>query len=598
MDHPPTGVKISFTNGEIQITRSGKDILRGEISFPENLPGILDKSCVRVDDLEGSVVFHNSSPTILKLKLEDLWFGYGEMLNQKLALNEIMLPLGPYQTYDNGPSGQSSILAPVFFSSAGVLLEIPQLSQIGINQPPPEYPRYSWSFGQEKGPFDHRPFVADGTGDGEITCLVQPGEIRIRIFDTLPQAVNAYLSKLPHPGKIPPEKLFELPTWTTWARYKTEVNQKVVLQFAAEIQEHGYPYGVMEIDDRWQTHYGDLAFDPARFPDPSGMIEELHTRGFKVTCWVIPFLDPESQAGREGKQRGYVVRNRSDEPYLVPWWQGKGYLLDVSNPQALSWFKTRLEQLQLSTGLDGFKFDAGEVCFLPADAVTFLPMSGNDYTHRYIEYIGQNFNFTEVRSGWNNQNAPIFFRQWDKWSTWGTDNGLKSVLTGILALGMAGYPFVLPDMVGGNAYDQVPDGELMIRWAALNALLPAMQFSLAPWDYGEECDRLCRKFAELHCKFAEVILEAAQESATSGIPIIRPIWWNSPNDPLAIKRDDEFLLGENILVAPVLERGVRSRLVYLPAGEWVDYWSRDIYLGEQTLDVPVGLDQLPLFRKI
>jgi myogenesis-regulating glycosidase len=530
--------------------------------------------------------------------MQESWFGYGEMLNQRIKLNEIMLPLDRFLTYDNGPSGQSSILAPVFYSSSGVLMEIPTLDRIGINQPPTGYPRYTWSFGDEKGPFEHRPFDDDGSGDGEITAVVHPGEIRIQVSNSLSQTVKSYLTALPHPESFPPERLFELPTWTTWARYKTDVSQSVVLQFADEIQSHEYPYGVMEIDDRWQTRYGDIEFDPTRFPDPHRMIEELHTRGFKVTCWVIPFLDPESKAGMDGAQLDYLIKDQSGNSYQVPWWQGRGYLLDVSNPEALDWFKTRLIQLQNEIGLDGYKFDAGEACFLPADAVSREVMPGNEYTQRYIDFIGKNFSLTEVRSGWNNQNAPIFFRQWDKWSTWGADNGLKSVLTGILALGIVGYPFVLPDMVGGNSYDQVPDSELMIRWAELNALLPAMQFSLAPWDFGEECSRICKKYAQLHKTFASEFISLAREAASTGLPIIRPIWWNIPEDENALNCKDEFLLGEKYLVAPILKRGARARTVYLPAGDWEDFWTRERLQGERYSEVDAALDQLPVFCKI
>ena len=102
------------------------------------------------------------------------------------------------------------------------------------------------------------------------------------------------------PTQTPPAELFTKPTWTTWARYKTEVSQEVVMQFADEIIQNGYPYGVLEIDDRWQTHYGDIAFDPERFPNPKEMIAALHEKGFKVTAWVIPFFDPDAAAFAEG----------------------------------------------------------------------------------------------------------------------------------------------------------------------------------------------------------------------------------------------------------------------------------------------------------
>jgi alpha-glucosidase (family GH31 glycosyl hydrolase) len=453
--------------------------------------------------------------------------------------------------------------------------------------------------GADKGPFAHRPFV-DTKHEGDRLLTLRGAGLHLSIY-LENEAISAYqrlIELVGHPAQTPPAELFVKPTWTTWARYKTEVSHTVVLNFAEEIIRHGYPYNVMEIDDRWQVHYGDISFDPARFPDPKGMIEQLHAKGFKVTAWVIPFLDPESAAFAEGQAKGYLVRQPSGEPYLVGWWQGRGGLLDVTNPRALEWFKERLEKLRAETGLDGYKFDAGEAVFYPADALSAELIHPNEFTHRYIEFIGQNFSLTEVRSGWFNQTAPIFFRQWDKWSTWGVDNGLHSVLTGLLALGLTGYPFVLPDMVGGNAYDQQADAELMIRWTQLNALLPAVQFSLAPWDYGEECVEICRRYAELHVEFAPRLLELAAEAARTGSPIIRPLWWLAVRDEAALTCDDEFLVGNDLLVAPVVKPGALSRDILLPPGKWRDYWSGEIFTGETVLkDYPAPLDLLPLFER-
>lgn len=190
-------------------------------------------------------------------------------------------------------------------------------------------------------------------------------------------------------------------------------------------------------------------------------------------------------------------------------------------------------------------------------------------------------------------------RQWDKWSTWGLDNGLYSVLTGIVSLGLSGYPFILPDMIGGNAYGEQPDAELMIRWTQLNTLLPTMQFSLAPWDYSAESNALCRRYAQLHLEFAARILELAREAARTGAPIIRPVWWLAPNDERALTCDDQFLLGSDVLAAPVVQPGQRSRAIYLPPGQWRDHWTGALYDGETVLqNFPAPLETLPIFVKM
>ncbi|MCX6055924.1 MAG: glycoside hydrolase family 31 protein [Chloroflexi bacterium] len=560
----------------------------------------MKESALLIDPTAAGFDFTFSPSGSISFLLEGDWFGHGELLNQRLPLNRLMLFSSVMNTYDNGPAGQSSKLTPAWFSSKGILITADTPVSVGINQPPIEYPRYHWSMGRDRGPFKDRPFEDPGSiGDGSLTLSGEDLRLSVSVSENALEAYHHMIAKFGHAHEFPPEELFRNPTWTTWARYKTEINQEKVLGFADEIISNDYPYGVIEIDDRWQRSYGDIAFDPSRFPDPAGMIAELHQKGFKVTVWVIPFLDPVSNAFEIGSQRNFLVKDHDGKPYLVPWWQGRGGLLDVTNPQALEWFRDNLCALQKQTGLDGFKFDAGEACFVPEDGVCAAPISSNEYTHRYIEFIAKEFKLTEVRSGWLNQQAPIFFRQWDKWSSWGADNGLYSVLSGILALSLTGYPFILPDMVGGNAYDDQPDDELMIRWTQLNALLPAMQFSLPPWDFSRECNDICRRYAKLHLDFSDTLIDLARNSTRTGDPIIRPIWWGTPHDEQALSCDDQFLVGDQFLVAPVLKAGGRSRDIYLPQGRWRNLNNDQTLEGPKWLhDFPAPLDYLPLFEKV
>jgi myogenesis-regulating glycosidase len=528
------------------------------------------------------------------------WYGQGELCHQLWPLNRAMLPESELLTADNGGTGLLCVQTPAWLCSNGVAVLAQSPVRVGFNAPPASYPRHAWDLGPGQAPFNERPFAdPGGQGDGRLTLTGPDLAYDVLVAADLPAAYGALLARLGHPAARPPADLFARPTWTTWARYKTNVNQATVLHFAQEIIDQRYPFHVMEIDDRWQVDYGDLGFDPVRFPDPRGMVDRLHGLGFKVTAWVIPFLDPQSAAFAEGGPKGYLVRGPDGAPRLIQWWQGQGGLLDVTNPEACEWFLQRLHALQAATGLDGFKFDAGEAIFVPPDAVTCQPLaSRNDYTTRYVNFVARHFALTEVRSGWLNQTAPIFFRQWDKTTAWGPDNGLQSVIPGLLSLSLTGYPFVLPDMIGGNAYAERPEAELMIRWAQVNALLPAMQFSLAPWDYGEDCAALCRAAAELHAEFAPLLLRLADEATRTGLPIIRPVWWLAPQAAEALRCDDEFLVGEAVLAAPVVKAGQRARDIYLPPGQWRDHWSGKIYEGGTILTaVSAPLARLPLFHR-
>ncbi len=329
------------------------------------------------------------------------------------------------------------------------------------------------------------------------------------------------------------------------------------------------------------------------------MVAQLHAQGFLVTLWVMPFANPASEAYAEGAQHGFWVKDARGNPGIFRWWQGAGAALDVTNPAAVEWFVKRLRQLQDDYGVDGYKFDAGEPCFLPQDFQTHEPILPNEYTRLYVERVASHFELAEVRSAYQNQDVPIWVRLWDRFSSWGLDNGLQSMIPASLTFGLLGYPWVLPDMIGGNAYGEgFPDRELFVRWVQLNALLPSLQFSIAPWDYDDEVVELSRQAVRWHERVTPLLLELAQETLATGHPPIRPLLWLAPDDPETYAVGDQFALGNNMIVAPVVELGARARDLYLPPGNWRDVLRGDILEGGRWVrDYPAPLDHLPWFER-
>jgi alpha-glucosidase (family GH31 glycosyl hydrolase) len=173
--------------------------------------------------------------------------------------------------------------------------------------------------------------------------------------------------------------------------------------------------------------------------------------------------------------KGYWIKDRQGTvPALVKWWQGIGGILDVSNPEAVAWFTTRLNEMRLEYGIDSFKFDAGEMTYLPPDFTTHIPWSNPaSFATEYVSAVTTLGDMIEVRCGFRSQRCPVFVRMGDTDSVWGYTNGLRTLIPTTLTLGILGYPYVLPDMIGGNGYgaDQdhwldtaMPDRELNIRW--------------------------------------------------------------------------------------------------------------------------------------
>ncbi|XP_076472482.1 myogenesis-regulating glycosidase-like [Babylonia areolata] len=532
------------------------------------------------------------------------WYGGFTSLNQPWPLEKAELPSSVYVSSDSGfhTHGVGGVLERLFFSSKGVGIFVS-----------PDVPLFV-----SLNPLGDRRLCLSARYDGGYYTSPnhQPPTLNYTICHA-PDArtIFTYMSEqfLPRPQDTPDPRLFTLPIWSTWAAFKKNITQQKVLDFAANITKYELPAAQVEIDDDWTPHYGDLDFDAKKFPDPAGMVKQLKDMGHRVTLWTHPFMSLDSQAFQDAAENHYVVTTRgSQTPALVPWWNGKmAALVDVTNPAAVQWYLDRLQALRDTYGVSSFKFDAGEAMYVPQHAGTFTPMDNpGAYSKGWAE-LAYNADLDprhqEVRCAWNTQSLPVFLRLFDRMSTWEAESGgLETLIPSVLTLGLLGYPFVLPDMIGGNAYvdmsfmdGEYPDKELYVRWLEASALLPAMQFSIPPWAYDDEVVAITRRYVELHEKYAPTILTLAREAVVTGKPIIRPLWWVAPTDEEALTMASQFLLGDDLIVAPVLIRGARKRDIYIPEGVWKDVLRDQSVTGPVWLrGYDVQLNELPLFERI
>jgi|CZLA01.1.fsa_nt_gi alpha-glucosidase (family GH31 glycosyl hydrolase) len=399
---------------------------------------------------------------------------------------------------------------------------------------------------------------------------------------------------------VPPADYLRLPIYTTWVEFKTGVSQQKVVDFAREVRRNKLPAGVIEIDDKWEDGYGSLRFDSSKFPSPKLMNDELHRFGFRVTLWVHPFVNVSTASFDDPAMRKLLLKDLSGSPGLIHWWQGDAAVWDFTNPAAAAAFRRRLRQLQSTYGFDGFKFDGGDVNLVPIDMVPFQPVTSAEFPDFYDRETAAHFPWSEARVGIYSQPLGIVQRLIDKNSVWGAENGLAAVLPEALITSMRGFVYVMPDMVGGNQYDSDKiDGELLVRWAQASALMPLLQFSLGPWHFDEETTRLCREASELHVKFSPYIQKLAAAVPKTGEPILRPLWYNFPMERGAEAVMDEFMVGDALLVAPVVAQGQVHRDIYLPEGEWRDYKTDKIMEGGRWVrDYAAPRDTLPLFVNV
>ena len=436
------------------------------------------------------------------------------------------------------------------------------------------------------------------------TGIIQSG----KVGDNLKTAYKFVSEKyFPSNGHIPDPKMFTVPQYNTWIELMYDQREDKILKYAQNIIDKGYPPGVLMIDDTWQENYGTLEFSPNRFKDPKDMMKKLHGMGFKVMVWICPFISPDSENFRYLARNGMLLlrnqerktvnwnENTQSKAAIIPWWNGYSGLLDLTNPQAQKWFNDRLDYLVSEYGVDGFKLDAGDGQFYKDNLVSKNPATPNDHTMLFGK-VGLKYDLNEYRASFKMAGTHLVQRLRDKNHSWVE---LNELIPGIIAQGLMGYAYTCPDMIGGGQWTSFLDStkldqELVVRSAQVHALMPMMQFSVAPWRIlTKEQDEICKKMAILHQNFGEKIVELARQSSKSGEPIARSLQYNYPdNDYGNIK--DEFMLGSDILVAPVLIKGARSRNVIFPKGNWLgEDGSKVIGPSTQTINVP--LERLPYY---
>ncbi|MBQ8509870.1 MAG: glycoside hydrolase [Clostridia bacterium] len=437
--------------------------------------------------------------------------------------------------------------------------------------------------------------------DGVLTVESSLAEVKLyEGYENLRGAFRtAAKAHFPADGKLPPEEFFSKPQYNTWIELLYEQNQHDITEYCRHIVEHNMPKGVIMIDDMWCDYYGYWDFNRRKFPDPKGMMDLLHQWGFKVMVWICPFISPDSKEFRLLRDRGGLVRTQDGKVRMVEWWDGISAVLDLSNPVDQQWFREQCDFLTETYGVDGFKFDAGDAYFYRMDDKTFGNVTPNQQCELWAQ-VGLNYPYNEYRACCKNAGRPLVQRLQDKGHRW-TGTGVNQLLPHMLAQGILGYAFGCPDMVGGGQFaDFLPgavnfEQELFVRYCAAAALMPMIQFSAAPWRVlDDEHYAMILKLMEVRERFLPEILRLVREAAFTGEPAVRYMEYVFPGQGLE-RVTDQFMLGDDILVAPVLTKGARSRSVILPAGRWKRDVGGELLEGGRTVTVDAALDELPVF---
>lgn len=387
--------------------------------------------------------------------------------------------------------------------------------------------------------------------------------------------LNEYTDLVGKPG-MPP-----LWSFGTWMSRITYFSEKEGYDVAANIRKNKYPCDVIHFDTGWfdVDWQCDYKFSENRFDNPGQMLKDLQSQGFHVCLWQLPYFTPKNTYFKELIEKNMYVKNDNGElPY-------EDVVLDFSNPATVKWYQDKLAGL-LNMGVSAIKVDFGEAA--PLNGIYASGKTGwyehNLYPVRYDMAVSEitkklhGENIMWARAAWaGSQRYPLH---------WGgdaatTNTGMLGTLRAGLSFGLSGFSFWSHDM--GGFVKSTPE-DLYCRWLPFGFLTSHTRAHGAPptepWLYdSKRVQDIFRRSAEMKYRLMPYVYAQAKECTEKGLPMLRALFVEFPEDPGTWKVEDEYMFGSQILVAPLLESGITGRTVYLPQGKWIDYQTSKVYEG-------------------
>ncbi len=400
-----------------------------------------------------------------------------------------------------------------------------------------------------------------------------------------PKEVLSRYTALTGRPALPPAWSFGL--WLSTS-FTTDYDEATVTSFVQGMADHDLPLHVFHFDCFWmkEFHWTNLEWDGRVFPDPEGMLRRLKERGLHICLWINPYIAQRSALFDEGMAHGYLVKRDDGSVWQWDRWQAGMALVDFTNPDACRWFGDKLRGL-LDMGVDSFKTDFGER--IPTDVVYH---DGSD-PHKMHNFYTQLYNqtvFQVLEEARGRGEAVVFARSATAGGQqfpvhWGGDctatfESMAESLRGGLSLALSGFGFWSHD-IGG--FEQTAAAEVYKRWCAFGLLsshsrLHGSSSYRVPWFYDEEAVDVLRHFTQLKCRLMPYLWGTAVQAHTLGLPTMRAMMLEFPDDPACDYLDRQYMLGDSLLVAPIFRQdGVVD--YYLPHGRWTHFLTGEVVEG-------------------
>ncbi|WP_163578937.1 alpha-xylosidase [Gracilibacillus saliphilus] len=418
-----------------------------------------------------------------------------------------------------------------------------------------------------------------------------------------PKEVVSRYTELTGKPALPPAWSFGL--WLSTS-FTTDYNEETVNHFVDGMAERGIPLSVFHFDCFWMKEFewSNFIWDRRNFPDPEGMLKRLKDKGLKICVWINPYIAQKSVLFDEGMEKGYLLKKPNGDVWQWDLWQAGMGIVDFTNPDACKWFQDKLKEL-LDMGVDSFKTDFGER--IPTDVV-YHDGSDPQKMHNYYAYLYNKVVFDLLKDEKGEEEAVVFARSATTGGQqfpvhWGGDcdstyDAMAESLRGGLSLTTSGFGYWSHD-IGGFENTATPD--VFKRWTAFGLLSSHSRFHgsssyRVPWNFDDEAVDVARHFTKLKNSLMPYLYGQAVENSQTGVPVMRSMLLEFPDDPLCETLDRQYMLGDSILVAPIFnEEGIGS--YYLPEGRWTHLLTGEVVNGGTWSKEHYDYFSLPLFVK-
>ncbi|RBM07265.1 alpha-xylosidase [Streptomyces sp. PT12] len=443
---------------------------------------------------------------------------------------------------------------------------------------------------------------SEAVGQAQFSVEGQSIEYLVIHGPTPKEILDRYTALTGRPA-LPPAWSFGL--WLSTS-FTTDYDEATVSRFVQGMAERDIPLSVFHFDCFWMREYQwcDFTWDPAVFPDPEGMLARLKERGLRVSVWINPYIGQKSPLFHEAMRQGFLLRRPNGDVWQWDMWQAGMALVDFTNPEARRWYADKLRALARQ-GVDCFKTDFGER--VPTDVVWY-DGSDPERMHNYYTQLYNETVFGVLTEERGEGEAVLFARSatagGQKFPVhWGGDcestfEAMAESLRGGLSLGLSGFGFWSHD-IGG--FEGTPTPALFKRWVQFGLLsshsrLHGSNSYRVPWDYDEEAVAVTRDFTRLKHRLMPYLAGAAREAAERGAPVMRAMLLEFPDDPGCHTLDRQYMLGSDLLVAPVFtEDGTVD--YYVPEGTWTHVLTGERVRGGGWRRGRFGFDSLPLLAR-